>query len=105
MCIWIDVRDIALGHVKAMETPAAGGKRFFFTTGFFSNSQLAGVVRSNFPQYKDEVPDASVPGGKLPDAMYKVDNSQTVNVLGMKFRPFDQCIIDLVKSLQTVGGA
>lgn len=101
--LWVDVRDVAMAHVKAMETPAASNKRFFVTAGHFSNSQIAEVVRKNFPEYKDVAPDPSVPGGRLPDSVYKADNSQTVNTLGIQFTSFDKCIVDLVKSLQAVG--
>lgn len=32
---WVDVRDIADGHVRALEVPAAGGQRFILNGGFF----------------------------------------------------------------------
>ena len=101
--VWIDVRDLALGHVKAIEVPQASNKRFFFTSGYFCNAQIAEAIRNNFPELKDTVPDASVPGGKLPDAVFKIDNSQTVNTLGMKFTSLEKSIVDLTKSLQAVG--
>lgn len=34
---WVDVRDVALAHVLAIEKPALGGKRLFATAGYFSN--------------------------------------------------------------------
>ena len=101
--IWIDVRDLAMAHVKAIETPAAGGKRFFVTSGYFSNSKIAEVVRKDFPEYKDVAPDASVPGGRMPDQVFKIDNSRTKDTLGLEFTPFEKSIDDLVKSLQAVG--
>lgn len=103
MCLRIDVRDLALGHVKAIETPAASNLRFFFTSGYFSNSQIAEIVRKNFPEYKDVAPDSSVPGGRMPDPLFKIDNSRTADTLGIKFTSFETSIVDLVKSLQAVG--
>ena len=32
---WIDVRDVAIAHVRALEIEEAGGKRFPFTAGTF----------------------------------------------------------------------
>lgn len=102
--IWVDVRDLALCHVLAMEKEAAANKRFFITTGYFSNKEIAGIIGKNFPQYKEGLPSASTPGGDYPEeGVYKIDNSNVVNTLGVKFRPLEESIVDTVKSLQAVG--
>ncbi|KAI7620940.1 hypothetical protein KC346_g3868 [Hortaea werneckii] len=102
--IWVDVRDLALCHVLAMEKEAAANKRFFITTGYFSNKEIAEIIGKNFPQYKEGLPSASTPGGGYPDeGVYKIDNSNVVNTLGVKFRPLEESIVDTVKSLQAVG--
>ena len=97
------MRDVALAHVKAIEIPAASNKRFLVTSGYFSNSEIAGVVRKNFPELAEKVPDASVPGGRPPQAVFKIDNSRIKDILDIKFTSFEQSVTDLVKSLQAVG--
>src|SRR5205823_5463794 len=73
--LWVDVRDLALGHVKAMELPEAGGKRFFFTAGYFSNKEIAEIIRKNFPEYRNELPAEGVKGGDYPEGgVYGFDN-------------------------------
>jgi len=102
--IWIDVRDLALAHVRAMELPEAGGKRFFATAGYFSNREVVDIIRKNFPEYKNKLPDESVKGGDYPeDGLYKYDNRRVQEVLGIKFRSLDTSVVDTVKSLQQVG--
>ncbi|KAI9757287.1 MAG: hypothetical protein M4579_003498 [Chaenotheca gracillima] len=102
--LWVDVRDLALAHVLAMEKPEAAGKRFFITTGYFSNKEIAAAIRKNYPALKDQLPTESTPGGDYPPGgVYKYDNSQTVKVLGIKFRSLEESITDTVKSLQAVG--
>lgn len=32
---WVDVRDVADGHVRALEVPEAGGQRFILSSGMF----------------------------------------------------------------------
>ena len=32
---WVDVRDVAEGHVRALEVPEAGGQRFILSSGMF----------------------------------------------------------------------
>lgn len=102
--IWVDVRDLALAHVKAMEIPEAASKRFFITAGYFSNREISEIIRKNFPEYENELPGKDVKGGDYPkEGLYKYDNSRTVNVLGIKFRGLEESIVDLVKSLKSVG--
>jgi len=101
--LWVDVRDLALAHVLAIEKPEAVNKRFFVTAGYFSNKEISNIVRKNFPALKS-LPSESTPGGDYPSGgIYKYDNSQTINVLGIKFRSLEDSITDTVKSLQAVG--
>lgn len=102
--IWVDVRDLALAHVKAIEVPEAGNKRFFITAGYFSNKEICEVIRKNFPALEKELPAKDVKGGDYPEGgLYKYDNSRVKEVLGIKFRGLEESIVDLVKSLQAVG--
>jgi len=102
--VFVDVRDLALAHVKAIETPDAAGKRFFIVAGKFSNREIADVVRKHFPEYHDKLPTPETKGGDYPEGgMYKYDNSRAEKILGLKWTPFEQSIIDTVKSLKAVG--
>lgn len=102
--LWVDVRDLALCHVKAIEVDAAANKRFFITAGYFSNKEIAQIVEKNFPEYKEGLPSTSAPGGDYPkDGVYKYDNSRTKEVLGIQFKPLQESIIDTVKSFKSVG--
>lgn len=98
------MRDLALAHVKAAELPEAANKRFFVTAGYFSNEEIADIVRENFPELKDKVPAKGTKGGGYPaEGIYKYDNSRTREVLGIQFRSLKDSIVDTVKSLQAVG--
>lgn len=102
--LWVDVRDLALGHVLAMEKQEAGNKRFFFTAGHFNTKEIVEIIRKNFKEYTDRLPSKDAPGGGYPDeGIYKFDNSRSEQVLGIKWRQLDETIVDLVKSLQEAG--
>ncbi|GAB7363644.1 hypothetical protein MBLNU230_g4214t1 [Neophaeotheca triangularis] len=102
--IWVDVRDLALCHVKAMTSAEAANQRFFITAGYFSNRQIAQVITKNFPEYKDKMPSDSTPGGDYPkEGVFDIDNSKVKKVLGIEFRSFEESITDTVKSLKDVG--
>ena len=103
---WIDVRDLAEAHVLAAEKPEAAGKRFFLTPGSFSNKEIVEVIRDNFPDLANNLPEGEAlkpgdyPEGGLP---FGFDNSRSKEVLGMKYCTLKHCIVDTVKSLQAVG--
>ena len=65
--IWADVRDLALAHVKAAEIPEAGGKRFFVTAGYFSNKEIADIIRDAFPDLESKLPTKETKGGDYPE--------------------------------------
>ncbi|KAJ4516479.1 methylglyoxal reductase (NADPH-dependent) gre2 [Exophiala dermatitidis] len=99
--LWVDVRDVALAHVKAMETPAAGGKRFFVTAGYMTNGEIAQIIKDKFPQFADKLPEKF--DTKLPEDVYGYDNSRSKEVLGLEYRKLEETIVDTVNSLLAVG--
>ncbi|KIV89460.1 hypothetical protein PV10_06859 [Exophiala mesophila] len=95
--IWVDVRDLALAHVKAMEIPEAGGKRFLLTAGHYDNGEIASVIKSKFPDLADRLPkDIS---GDRPKDVYGFDNSRSKELLGIKYRSLEESVVDTVNSL------
>ena len=101
--LWVDVRDLALCHVKAMEVEAAANKRFFVTAGHFSNKEIAQIIKKEYPQTQG-LPSESTEGGDYPkDGVYSYDNSRTKDVLGIQFKSLHDSIKDTVKSFQSVG--
>ena len=102
--LWVDVRDIALAHVKAIELPEAAGKRFFVVSGQFSNRELADTIRKNFPKYEKELPGKDIKGGDYPEGgVFGYDNSRSKEVLGIKFRGLEESVVDTANSLKTAG--
>jgi nucleoside-diphosphate-sugar epimerase len=101
--LWVDVRDVALAHVKAIELPEAAGKRFFVTNGYFSGREVCEIIRKNFPDLESVLPPKGSSGGLPEGGLYKFDNSRTKEVLGIKFRGLEESVVDTVKSLKQVG--
>lgn len=99
--LWVDVRDVALAHVKAIEVAEAGGQRFFTVAGFFTHQELVDAIRETHPQYASNLPDY----GSKKDVTYEydIDNSRIRNVLGIKFTSFKDSANDTLNSLAKVG--
>ncbi|KIX02453.1 uncharacterized protein Z518_08394 [Rhinocladiella mackenziei CBS 650.93] len=99
--IWVDVRDVALAHVKAIELPEAGGKRFLVTAGHVSNAAIANAIKTQFPNLADNLP-AEIKSD-MPADVYGYDNSRSKTVLGLEYRTLDDSVRDTVNSLLAVG--
>lgn len=103
--LWVDVRDLALSHVLALERPAAAGMRFFVTAGQFSDKEIADIIASEFPEYRDQLPTGEgLERGALPPKGQRVeyDNSRSKEVLGLEYGSLEKAVIDAVKSLKAV---
>ena len=106
--LWVDVRDVALAHVKAIETPEAAGKRFFVTAGYFCNRDIAKIIWDNFPDLRGTAVQPDARGGDFPEggtrALFSYNNSRAKEMLGIQFKELKESVVDTVKSMQAVGG-
>ncbi|EKG18982.1 Major facilitator superfamily [Macrophomina phaseolina MS6] len=100
--LFVDVRDLALGHALAVEKDEAAGKRFFMVGGKFSNKEIAEIVADEFPELREKLPsgEALKPGDYPERGSYGFDNSRSREVLGLTYRPLKDSVVDAVKSLQ-----
>ncbi|KAH7361355.1 dihydroflavonol-4-reductase [Pyrenochaeta sp. MPI-SDFR-AT-0127] len=97
---WVDVRDVALAHVRAMEVPEAAGQRFLAAAGPYSNGEIARLIKENFPELIDKLPEQI----NTPNVSHTfvVDNTPMKQILGIPFKPLEDCVVDTVKSLLEV---
>ncbi|KAJ5725567.1 uncharacterized protein N7483_006924 [Penicillium malachiteum] len=100
--IWVDVRDVALAHVRAIEVAEAGGKRFFVVAGYYSNKQVVDAIRETHPQLETKLPSTDVPDD-FPSDIYEIDNSRSREILGLKYRHLKDTVSTTVESLLEVG--
>lgn len=100
--LWVDVRDVALAHVRAIEVPQAGGNRFFVTAGYFANKDLADATRETYPELESKLPPKDYPSD-FPTDIYKYSNKRSVEILGLKYRQLKETVGDTVKTLLDVG--
>ncbi|KAJ6172228.1 hypothetical protein N7470_001295 [Penicillium chermesinum] len=99
---WVDVRDVALAHVKAIEVSEAGGKRFFVLEGFFSNKKIADVIRETHPELDSKLPPKDAEDDSM-EGTLEFSNSRSKELLGMKYRSLRESVSDAVNSLLELG--
>lgn len=100
--LYVDVRDVALAHVKAIEVPEAGNQRFFITNGYFTNKDIVDSIRESHPQLDSKLPPKDA-ARDLPPGIYGFDNQKSINVLGLQYQPFKKTVGDTVESLLAAG--
>ncbi|KAL5532147.1 hypothetical protein ACEPAF_5711 [Sanghuangporus sanghuang] len=80
---WVDVRDVALGHARALEVPEAGGQRFILSSGMFVwQDWFDAANQLGIP----DIPKGTPGAGKDHQYVFRYDSSKAQNVLGIKFR-------------------
>ncbi|KAK9782363.1 hypothetical protein SCAR479_00706 [Seiridium cardinale] len=95
---WVDVRDVALSHIKAMTIPQAGGNRFYIVGGHFSNKKIADVIRNHFPQLQHQLPPTNTVDD-FPDNVYQFNNAKSKDILGLQYAELEKSVVDTVNSI------
>ncbi|OAA70740.1 NAD(P)-binding domain protein [Akanthomyces lecanii RCEF 1005] len=96
--VWVDVRDVADAHVRALVVPEAGGGRYLLAQGVYCNQELADVAREVMPSHQGRIP-VGDPGKREADTHFGVDATETERVLGVSWRGLDDCLRDLLPQL------
>ncbi|EJP64880.1 dihydroflavonal-4-reductase protein [Beauveria bassiana ARSEF 2860] len=100
--VWVDVRDVADAHVRALAVPEAGGRRFLLAQGVYCNQELADVARKVLPPaYQARIP-LGKPGVREAHTHFGVDATETERVLGVSWRGLEDCLRDLVPQLYEI---
>lgn len=94
---WVDARDVAQAHLRALTVPEAGGFRFYVVGGHFSNKHIADIIRDKFPSLADRLPADAV--DDLPSDVYGFNNTRSREVLGLEYSSLEKSVVDTVNSI------
>ncbi|VVT47323.1 uncharacterized protein SAPINGB_P001654 [Magnusiomyces paraingens] len=99
----IDVRDVALAHVLALENDDLAGRRLLVSNEDFSTQSVLDIVNKNVPYFKGKIA-IGQPGTGLKNLnkFSKLDNHVTNDLLKIKYRPFEETITDTFKSFEKI---
>ncbi|KAI1497193.1 3-beta hydroxysteroid dehydrogenase/isomerase family protein [Biscogniauxia marginata] len=100
--LFVDVRDLALAHVLALEKPEAENQRFLITAGNYSNAEIAQVIGEEYPEFKDRMPvgEALKSGERPATGVNGYNNSKSIEVLGLQYRPLKESVVGVVESIK-----
>jgi nucleoside-diphosphate-sugar epimerase len=116
---FVDVRDVADLHIRAMTDPKAAGERFIAAGNFAWMADLATLLRARLGKDAAKVPTGKVPdfviriaglfdkdlGSVTPNLGHKHDYSseKAQRMLGWKPRPLEETVLDCARSLIATG--
>jgi len=101
---WADVRDVALAHVRALETPAVADQRITISAGKCDYNEICEIVRRVSPEYATRMPPASAPDDEsLRDKANGVDAGHSLELVDLNCRPLLDSVTDVVRSLESAG--
>ena len=113
----VDVRDVALAHVAAMEAPEAAGERFLVGDKILSFTEIGAILREAYP-------DRKLPKGELPSWLVRMltlvnptlkqvvpelekersfSNEKSKRVLGLDYIPAKEAVLASTNSLIDLG--
>ncbi|KAI3919136.1 hypothetical protein MKW98_016689 [Papaver atlanticum] len=96
---YVHVKDVALAHILAYETPSASG-RYLCAESVLHRGDVVEILSKFFPEYP--IPNKCSDQVRPRVQPYKFSNNKLKD-LGLEFTPVKQCLYDTVKSLQEKG--
>ncbi|OBA22376.1 NAD(P)-binding protein [Metschnikowia bicuspidata var. bicuspidata NRRL YB-4993] len=100
--VWVDVRDLAEYHVKALSAPNAANQRFLISAGDYDNQEIADILRENLPLKITKTVPVGNPGSRIKGSHYTTNSSKGVKMLGVSYRALETCVLDLAKQLVAI---
>ncbi|KAK5055124.1 hypothetical protein LTR84_012872 [Exophiala bonariae] len=99
--VWVDVRDVAEAHVKALSDPSLGGKRMLLAQGIYCSQEIADVSSEVARKHSHRIALGS-PGKREAHTHFGVDSSVEASDLGIKWRGLAETLSDLLPQLYRI---
>jgi len=94
--IYADVRDLALAHRLAFETPGASNQRFLISNGNYDWQDVVDAAHKYFP---DQAKAHRGTPGVHPPKKFSVDTTKSVTKLGVAYHPKEETLRDTITQL------
>lgn len=92
---WVDVRDVAAAHVRALGMEAAQNQRFMLVNGLYTMDEVVDIMRGQFPTLRDRLPEPQ--DSQKPPVRF--ENSRSEKILGINYCSLENCIAATTESL------
>lgn len=96
---WVDVRDVAYAHIKALTVRTAACGRYLLCAGTYTYDQVVQIIGEEFPTLQGSLPSAYEPLKSALNPPLHFDNSKSVHQLGVHYRSLKDSVSSTVLSL------
>jgi nucleoside-diphosphate-sugar epimerase len=93
--LYVDVRDLATAHVRAMDTAGAANQRFNVCTGDIRSQEIADILRREVPGADARVPRGDPGKNTKPDDAVSVDSRKAEKIFGLSWRTKVETVRDM----------
>ena len=99
---FVDIRDVAIAHLKGITVAEAANKRFLLSEGDYWIREVAAILAPKFnPKgYKVPTEDAD---GEDPEPGVWCNSTRSKEVLGLEYKPMATTMCDMAESLIATG--
>ncbi|KAK7203254.1 hypothetical protein BZA70DRAFT_73155 [Myxozyma melibiosi] len=95
--VWVDVRNVAMAHVLALDNPVTDNQRYLVSAGNITWEQICIYLRKAFPELEGKVP--TIPDESEEKEFFSTDNTKSIKDMGIEYISLEQSIYDLAKQL------
>ncbi|KEF52734.1 uncharacterized protein A1O9_11151 [Exophiala aquamarina CBS 119918] len=99
--VWVDVRDVAEAHVRALTNPSLGGRRMLLAQGVYCSQEIADVAREVARKHSHRIP-IGCPGKREAETHFGVDSGVEASDLRIKWRNLSETLSDLLPQLYRI---
>ncbi|KAJ7465136.1 NAD-P-binding protein [Mycena latifolia] len=91
---YVDARDVALAHVRAVERDAAKGQRYLLIGGTYVPGHFIEVMHRHFPELRDNLPLVDL--SKAGQLSVKHDSTKATRDLGIEYTSLEKMVVDTI---------
>ncbi|KAJ7836341.1 NAD-P-binding protein [Mycena olivaceomarginata] len=95
--VYVDARDVALAHVRAVERDAAQGQRYLLIGGTYIPDQFVDVIHRHFPELRDNLPPMDL--SRVGQSSFKYDSTKATRELGIVYTALETMVVDSISSI------
>ncbi|KAL4981341.1 hypothetical protein BDW68DRAFT_183599 [Aspergillus falconensis] len=92
---WVDVRDVPAAHIKALETPSAGGERIIVSAGSWVWQDMVNTALSLPESIYRPHPDVTGPK-EVMVRLITFESEKQKRILGLNLRSLQECVRDIL---------
>jgi nucleoside-diphosphate-sugar epimerase len=96
---WVDVRDVANAHIKALRVKSGAYERFLLCAGAYTYDKIVLIMWDKFPNLRACLPQADDSLKTALDPLLHFENSKSVHLLGVEYRSLEESVSSTVLSL------